>query len=374
VLSEQEEAEAIETVFGGDPVVADNYKQQATQIFQAALDVRVNRILDEARVLIEQIEQEQDDLQNIALDLLKDKIIERMTPRLSMTQREKLKSYAVSWEVDLLGADPFGEFGMKVEKFANEMFPRRVASPTWLDEPIGIDEYVIEAAEPRRAGCSLLSLAEWEGEVMEADRAINEILAGDSQQEKQSKRISHYESVKSELMGTLKKIDEEEQNASDEMTEMYGKYGIASWDFDTVFEFRDRRKKAWDDYGTFLQKEKASLDKAKQALMEQQENAEKLEKMKTVEGYLTVALDEWLSIQPVRRQMGTPDRPVKPAKRLNVLGDIADRVKRDMSEWKQKNVQRAKDHASGKDAGDYIETSRRKNNAIKSLYHKVTQR
>jgi hypothetical protein len=208
----------------------------------------------------------------------------------------------------------------------------------------------------------------------EADRAINEILAGDNQQEKQSKRISHYESVKSELMDTLKKIDEDEQNASDEMTEMYSRYGIASWDFDTVFEFRDRRAKAWDDYGKFLHKEKAFLDQAKQGLMEQQENVEKLEKMKTVEGYLTVALDEWLSIQPVRRQMGTPDRPVKPAKRLNVLANVADRVKRDMFEWKQKSGQRAKEHASGKDADDYIETSKRKNNAIKSLYHKVTQR
>jgi hypothetical protein len=149
VLSEEEEAEVVETVFGGDAVVANNYKQQATQIFQDALDVRVNRILDEARTLIEQIEQQQDDLQNIALALLKDKIIERMTPRLSLLQREKLKSYAVSWEVDLLGsADPFEEFGMKVEKFANDMFPRRVASPTWNDELTSIDEYVIEAAEP----------------------------------------------------------------------------------------------------------------------------------------------------------------------------------------------------------------------------------
>jgi hypothetical protein len=48
----------------------------------------------------------------------------------------------------------------------------------------------------------------------EADRAINEILAGDSQQEKQSKRISHYESVKSGLMDTLKKIDEDEQGVN----------------------------------------------------------------------------------------------------------------------------------------------------------------
>lgn len=148
-LTEKEEAEAIEVAFGGDRAAGEKYKVQITTLFQEALDRRVDQILDEARLLIEQIEQEQDDLQNIALALLKDKIIERMTPRLSLLQREKLKSYAVSWEVDLLGAaDPFEEFGMKVEKFANDMFPRRVASPTWNDELSGIDEYVIEATDP----------------------------------------------------------------------------------------------------------------------------------------------------------------------------------------------------------------------------------
>jgi hypothetical protein len=148
-LTEKEEAEAIEVAFGGDRAVGEKYKVQITTLFQEALDRRVAPILNEARMLIEQIEQQQDDLQNIALALLKDKIIERMTPRLSLLQRETLKSYAVSWEVDLLGsADPFEEFGMKVEKFANDMFPRRVASSTWNDEPSGIDEYVIEATDP----------------------------------------------------------------------------------------------------------------------------------------------------------------------------------------------------------------------------------
>ena len=106
-----------------------------------------------------------------------------------------------------------------------------------------------------------------------------------------------------------------------------------------------------------------------------------------MEGYLTVALDEWLSVQPVQIPPNVPrtrssvavdpdeetaEQSGKP-KRLNVLGDIAHRVKRDMFEWKQKNSQRAKDHSSGKDADDYIETSRRKNKAIRSLYHKVKE-
>ena len=33
---------------------------------------------------------------------------------------------------------------------------------------------------------------------------------------------------------------------------MYEKYGITSWSFDSIFEFRDRRNKAWSDYGSFL--------------------------------------------------------------------------------------------------------------------------
>ena len=73
-----------------------------------------------------------------------------------------------------------------------------------------------------------------------------------------------------------------------------------------------------------------------------------------MEGYLTVALDEWLSVQPVQIPPNVPrtrssvtvdpdeetarEQSGKP-KRLNVLGDIADRVKRDMFEWKQKNSQ-----------------------------------
>ena len=221
----------------------------------------------------------------------------------------------------------------------------------------------------------------------EVERVINEVLAGDSHQEKQSQRISHYETLKAELMDTLKKIDEEEQKAANELAEAYARHGIASCDFDTVFEFRNRRKRAWDDYGTFLHKEKASLDKAKLTLMEQQEDAEKLEKMKTVEGYLTVALDEWLSVQPVQIPPDVPrtrssitvhpdeetaEKPDKP-KRLNVLGDIADRVKRNMFEWKQKSAEKAKGYSSGKAAHDYIETSRKKNNAIISLYHKVKE-
>ena len=149
ILTEEEEAETINVVFGGDRATADEYKAKAITVFQEALDSRLDQILEEARLLLEQREEQLADLQNIALDLLKDKIIERMTPRLSLLQREKLKSYAVSWEVDLLGAaDPFGEFGMRVEKFANDMFRRPLASPTWIDELNGIDEYVIEAADP----------------------------------------------------------------------------------------------------------------------------------------------------------------------------------------------------------------------------------
>ena len=148
-LTEKEEAKVIEAVFGGDRTVAEDLKSKATLLFQEALDRRLHQILDEARLLLKQREEQLSDLQHIALELLKDKIIERMTPRLSLLQREKLKSYAVSWEVDLLGAaDPFGEFGMRVEKFANDMLPRRAASSLWNDEVSGIDEYVIEAADP----------------------------------------------------------------------------------------------------------------------------------------------------------------------------------------------------------------------------------
>ena len=148
ILTEEEEAEVVEAVFGGDRVVANNYKKQATKLFQDALDTRVNRILDEARHLLEQREEQLTDLQEIALALLKDKIIERMTPRLSMSQREKVKSYAVSWEFDVLGADPFGEFGMRVEKFARDCFPRPAPRSTGIDELTVEGAYVIDAADP----------------------------------------------------------------------------------------------------------------------------------------------------------------------------------------------------------------------------------
>lgn len=221
----------------------------------------------------------------------------------------------------------------------------------------------------------------------EADRAINDILTVEQRQEEQSNRISHYERAKDRLKDALKKIDSDEQEAAAEMTAMYERYGIASWSFDSILEFRDRRNKAWSDYGSFLQKEKASLDQAKLNLREQQECAETLQKMQTADGYLDVAITEWLVVQPVQvppeiprtrssviiePEEHAPEEPSKP-KRLNVLGDIVDWAKRDMSEWKQKTSQRAKDRSSGKDADGYIETSRRKNNAIISLYHKVKE-
>ena len=147
-LTEKEEAKVIEAVFGGDRTVAEDLKSQATILFQEALDRRLHQILDEARVLLEQREEQLADLQHIALELLKDKIIERMTPRLSLLQRERLKSHSLSWDIDLNCADPFGEFGLKVERYANDLFPRRVVSSSSFDEPSGIDEYVIEAADP----------------------------------------------------------------------------------------------------------------------------------------------------------------------------------------------------------------------------------
>ena len=49
-LSEEEEAEAIDVVFGGDRTVAAKYKARATTIFQEALDRRVDQILDEALI------------------------------------------------------------------------------------------------------------------------------------------------------------------------------------------------------------------------------------------------------------------------------------------------------------------------------------
>ena len=223
----------------------------------------------------------------------------------------------------------------------------------------------------------------------EVERAINDILIGEKDQEKQSNRIAHYERAKSRLKETLKKIDADEREATSELTVLHEKYGIVSWSFDNVFEFQNRREKAWNDYGKFLQTEKASLDKAKVELMEQQECAETSEKMKTAEGYLDVALNEWKSVQPVKPRRTASSVTVYPdedapdessresagtPKRLNVLGDIVDRAKRDMFEWKQKNAQQARDRSLGKEADDYIETSRRKNNAIISLYHKVTQR
>ena len=148
VLTEEEEAEVIDVVFGGDRTASDDYKAKATTLFQEALNRRMNDIVEEARLLLEQREEQQADLQHIALELLKDKIVEKMTPGLSLLQRDKLKSHALSWDFDLLCADPFKEFGMRVETFAKDLFPRRVASPTWSDEPSGIEEYVIEATDP----------------------------------------------------------------------------------------------------------------------------------------------------------------------------------------------------------------------------------
>ena len=52
----------------------------------------------------------------------------------------------------------------------------------------------------------------------DADRAINDILTVEQQQEEQSNRISHYERAKDHLKDTLKKIDIDEQKAAADMT------------------------------------------------------------------------------------------------------------------------------------------------------------
>ena len=117
VLSEEEETEVANFVFG-DRTVGTDSKDAAIKLFQETLDSRLDRILEEVRLLLEQREEQLADLQQIAIELLKDKIIERMTPRLSLLQRQKLKSQALLWDIDLNCADAVGEFGMRVEKYA----------------------------------------------------------------------------------------------------------------------------------------------------------------------------------------------------------------------------------------------------------------
>ena len=147
VLTEEEEVEVANFVFG-DRTVGTDSKDAAIKLFQETLDIRVDRILEEVRLLLEQREEQLADLQQIALELLKDKIIERMTPRLSLLQRQKLKSQALLWDIDLNCADVFGEFGMKVEKYANDFFPRRAPGPTGIDGTADADVYVIEGNDP----------------------------------------------------------------------------------------------------------------------------------------------------------------------------------------------------------------------------------